>query len=373
MAIPPPPPPPSQPPAPPQPEPEPEPDGVEAAGVVEPEGAIELDGDAADGNVAPLDKGAEPAEEAGPVADGAAPADEDAEPAGEADAAAEPESASDAEPAGEPEPSGDAAPVRETAVLPQVAELAPPSTPAPAPAGAFPPPGPGGAPTPYGLPPQGPTPPGAPTAPAPYPQGAPAPSYPQGGPAFPAGPTAPAGYPQQDYYAPGWTAPTAAVAPRRGHTRMLLGIAIGLVSLLIVAGGTAWYLHWTKTRDLGEITGATTATTQQVKTGYCIRDLPADGSVSEVTLVPCGDPHEAQVVGTHVLDDGDWPGQDAVDAEVTEWCEMSRSATSLGFQRVVWAPSEESWGQGDRRGLCIAWYEPGGATGSFADGDVEVP
>lgn len=205
--------------------------------------------------------------------------------------------------------------------------------------------------------------------PSPYAQpapGAPASRWTQG-------PQAPGYYPQQTYYAPGWTAPPEAVAPRRSHTRLFLGLAIGLLVLLLIAGGIAWYLHWQRTRSLGEITTETGATAQQVAAGHCIAELPDDGSVSQVTLVPCDEPHEAQVVGTNALQQDTWPGQAAVDDEIAAWCEMDRAALELGFQAVVWTPTESSWSQGDHRGVCIAWHQDGAVTGSLEDGTVQVP
>jgi len=109
-----------------------------------------------------------------------------------------------------------------------------------------------------------------------------------------------------------------------------------------------------------------------VHTGHCIADLPRDGEVARVELVPCSHPHEAEVVGLLTLPDESWPGQESVDNQVTRWCEMDSAQQEAGFQPVVWTPSRRGWGQGDHRGVCLAWLDGGGATGSFTDGDVQV-
>src|SRR5665647_2664326 len=156
----------------------------------------------------------------------------------------------------------------------------PESTPTPGPT----PPGPTPTPPPADLPPlapPGPTSP-APPAPAPPPPLAGAPYAMPPGPLAARAPGQPTYYPQQAYYAPGWM----------------------------------------QTRTLGDVSGPTTANARQVDTGHCIADLPRDGEVARVELVPCSQPHEAEVVGLLTLQDESWPGQESVDNQVTGWCEM---------------------------------------------------
>ena len=228
-------------------------------------------------------------------------------------------------------------------------------------------------PTPEPTPTPGPTPPG------PTPTSPPAPPSPLvGAPyAMPPGPLAapapgqPTYYPQQAYYAPGWTAPAAAT-PRRSHRGLWLAVGGALVILLVVGGAAVGVTHWMRTRTLSDVSGPTTANARQVDTGHCIADLPRDGEVARVELVPCSQPHEAEVVGLLSLPDESWPGQESVDSQVTRWCEMDSAQQEAGFQPVVWTPSQRGWGQGDHRGVCLAWLDGGGATGSFIDGDVQV-
>jgi hypothetical protein len=147
----------------------------------------------------------------------------------------------------------------------------------------------------------------------------------------------------------------------------------GVVALSLVVGGVVGVLFWMRTRPIGDVTGPVTATSRQVAAGHCVAELPEDGTLGTVPLVPCEDEHEAEVVGVLQLTDDSWPGERAVTDEVTAWCEMDAEQLAGGFRAVVWAPSKAAWGQGDRGGVCLAWYDGGGVTGSFATGDVETP
>ena len=161
-------------------------------------------------------------------------------------------------------------------------------------------------------------------------------------------------YPQQAYYAPGWTAPAEQPPSRRGRTIALVA-ALAVVVLAVLGTVTVAGLYWWSTKPIGDVTSPTSANARQVRPGHCIRDLPRDGAVGQVTLVPCDDDHEAEVVGSLRLDDGAWPGQEAVTEQAEAWCEMDNDQTAAGFRPVVWTPSEESWSQGDRAALCLAW------------------
>jgi hypothetical protein len=272
-------------------------------------------------------------------------------------------------------PSPAAQPATPTASDPSPQQYPPPvwSAAPSAPYGAVPPSGPYGAippNAPYGtVPPSGSygaVPPNGPAGPA-----APDGLVPGDSP-VPGAPGQPGYYPQEAYYAAGWAPPAPAQAPRRGHRGLILGITLGLVGLLLVGGGVYAVAHRMRTRPIGDVNGATTATARQVDTGHCIAELPSDGRVSSVRLVPCDEPHEAEVVGMMTIRADSWPGRRTVESDVADWCEMDTAQVEAGFREVTWSPSESSWGQGDHYGVCIAWHEGGDVTGSFAEGDVET-
>jgi hypothetical protein len=181
-------------------------------------------------------------------------------------------------------------------------------------------------------------------------------------------------YPQDAYYAPGWSAPDDRSAPprrRRGRTVVLLVLA-GVLAVAALAAGAVALRTWTDTRPLGAVTEPTSATPHQLRTGHCVEDLPDDGRVTRVRVVPCSEPHEAEVLGVHRVRGEEWRGIEAVVEESVGACEMDRRQEAAGFRPVVWTPTERSWEQGDRDALCLAWVEGGLVTGSWRDGDVEV-
>ena len=206
---------------------------------------------------------------------------------------------------------------------------------------------------------------------------APGDPYRQQPPGAPAAPAAPSGYyPQQAYYAPGWQAPVGQVPPPRPRRRGLresLAVVASLVIIGIIVGITAAVRFAVDTRPLGAVEGPVTVAARRVDVGHCICELPADGDVGRVQVVPCGDPHVAEVVASLPLPAGAWPGQAAVDDAGVSYCEMDRSQVEAGFRAVVWGPSEGGWGQGDHRVVCLAWSGGPQVTGSFTTGDEVAP
>jgi len=142
--------------------------------------------------------------------------------------------------------------------------------------------------------------------------------------------------------------------PRRSRRGALVALVTVLALAVLGTVGTI-LTTWLQTRPLGEVTGPTSATSRQVRTGHCIEDLPDDGVVGRVTVVPCSAEHEAEVLGELHLGSGEWPGEDEVRERAEAWCEMGSDEVEAGLRPVVWTPSERSWGQGDHTALCLGW------------------
>jgi hypothetical protein len=161
--------------------------------------------------------------------------------------------------------------------------------------------------------------------------------------------------------------------PKSGRSgrRALLVVGAVVGVLLLVAGGIG-LRTWMQGRPLGEVAGPTDAHPGRLQPGHCVADLPADGAVDDVRVVPCDLPHVAEVVGRLELPETAWPGRESVTSRITAWCVMDTAEREAGFEPVVWLPTERGWGRGDRVGVCLAWLPDGTATGSFTAGDEVV-
>ncbi|WP_125772823.1 septum formation family protein [Antribacter gilvus] len=162
----------------------------------------------------------------------------------------------------------------------------------------------------------------------------------------------------------GWE-PATPVDPAARRRRLALSGSVAGAAVLLTLGTIAvvnavdpgdWsYLE-------GDVASAQEADAVQLVLGTCVEQLPPDGAVTGVTVVPCAEEHSAQVVGrTDFAPEAIWPGEDAARQRVSQVCgpdqlgEAARAAeSSASLTYVVWTPSEQSWADGDRVGLCLA-------------------
>ena len=99
--------------------------------------------------------------------------------------------------------------------------------------------------------------------------------------------------------------------------------------------------------------------------GECIESLSdLSGNISELPETECNEDHEGEIffLFEHEGDDDDFPGSDELQEEAAEDCAgdefedyigVPYSDTTIEISMVT--PSEESWGDGDRETICIAF------------------
>ena len=141
-----------------------------------------------------------------------------------------------------------------------------------------------------------------------------------------------------------------------GRWMAWVGIVLGTLEVLAaLAFAAVLVVVWQQTRPLpADVSSATTAHAGQLVVGNCLGELPPDGDVTDVRVVPCDEPHEARVVSTYAFGDDDvWPGQPQADARVARSCVLSADEEAAGAAIVTWAPTEAGWELGDRTGLCL--------------------
>lgn len=123
---------------------------------------------------------------------------------------------------------------------------------------------------------------------------------------------------------------------RRGRAMAWTGLVLGVLSILswMALGGLAWLLLRPLPADVG---APRYAAAHQLSEGNCLATLPADGTVWVVRVVPCADPHQAQVVVRQDLTDPP-AGQTRLDAAATALCAGAPLPADAGGV-VVWAPT----------------------------------
>lgn len=157
---------------------------------------------------------------------------------------------------------------------------------------------------------------------------------------------------------------------RRGRGLAVAGLLLGVVGTLawaaLVAVGVGTSLA---SRPLPpDVDAPVDAHAVQLVAGSCVAELPPDGAVDRVRVVPCADEHAAQVVTTYDFGAGaTWPGAAEVTARVHAACTLTEAEREQGLRMVAWSPTEASWARGDRTGLCLA-VPPEPVTGSLLDG-----
>ncbi|MEW2630365.1 septum formation family protein [Streptomyces sp. NPDC048389] len=105
----------------------------------------------------------------------------------------------------------------------------------------------------------------------------------------------------------------------------------------------------------------------------------AEGETFAIEVVPCEEPHQAQVVGEFKLDEAKaFPGNDAIWAVADERCPAEAQkfapdtwALPQGVGILYYTPTQESWATGDRAVSCTYTKEKGTFSGSLKADDAK--
>jgi energy-coupling factor transporter transmembrane protein EcfT len=159
------------------------------------------------------------------------------------------------------------------------------------------------------------------------------------------------------------------IGPRDGQSRGrgMAWAAIAIVVLWIVAVVVAivvGVLSIPADRDEdGNVTSRGEIFTTSLRTGDCIdEDLFAEDATDTavtVTVVPCGEPHPAQVYASVDLDPGTYPGENAIFDEADTLCYdefeawVGTSYETSELEVFYYYPTAETWEQDDRAISCV--------------------
>ena len=99
-----------------------------------------------------------------------------------------------------------------------------------------------------------------------------------------------------------------------------------------------------------------------IKVGDCLDDAHVQGETSTAPIVPCSGPHDSEAYARFVLDDGDYPGDDAIQADADDDCSGTAFADFVGIasadstlQYSYYFPTADSWARGDREVICTIY------------------
>lgn len=160
-----------------------------------------------------------------------------------------------------------------------------------------------------------------------------------------------------------------AIISDKGLTRVLAIVAISVGSFALAGcsllpGGN----NNTDNTNTGSDDGTESEDTEgddvfSIEVGDCLNDASTSGEVSTVPIVECSEPHDSEAYDAGDLDDGDFPGDDAIGQAAELLCGPSFESfigltyDASAYDYSYYFPTEESWAAGDREVLCVAFAD----------------
>jgi len=153
---------------------------------------------------------------------------------------------------------------------------------------------------------------------------------------------------------------------RKTFTRAALatGAAIFATASLVGCSGVGDILEGDgaqRDEETNEVTEEGTDSVFDIALGDCI--LEPDGEqISDVTVVPCSDPHDYELYYEFELPDGEYPGDQAVSDQAAAECEAQFepfAGIAFNDSATLWynffSPTTNSWSDGDRLIQCLIY------------------
>ena len=105
--------------------------------------------------------------------------------------------------------------------------------------------------------------------------------------------------------------------------------------------------------------------------GECFNQPESGSAVGEVELVECDEPHDFEVFHLVDVEDGEFPGESAVNEFADVACAaafegyVGRDYQSSGLYVSYLHPTAASWAEGDREVVCLLRMDNGQLSGSM--------
>src|SRR5690625_562038 len=153
---------------------------------------------------------------------------------------------------------------------------------------------------------------------------------------------------------------------RRGRGAAVFGIILSALflaaSILVLAtfllDGT--FARLTEQPVAGDVDATRTASPINLEVGNCVVTLPVTAQVGEVTLTPCAEEHQLQVVDRIAAITDDYPGEDALFEDAEQRCEATFNDLSpqveswpTNFRSWFLVPTQDNWSSGERNIICF--------------------
>ena len=148
---------------------------------------------------------------------------------------------------------------------------------------------------------------------------------------------------------------------KRGRRYAIAGLSIcGLWVLGIAALSVVNAVRGPDRAENGEVHGRRSIAVTELRAGDCLAGVnTAIGRY--VDVVPCGEPHDAEVVDRYLLPDGEWPGLSGVADTAQQGCDQKfqaytgRELDDRSYTSGSVPPEFTDWPE-NRGGLCVAYH-----------------
>jgi hypothetical protein len=131
----------------------------------------------------------------------------------------------------------------------------------------------------------------------------------------------------------------------------------------------------TQAQETGPAPGAGGVAFYDLAVGDCLADLMATHEeFFIVETVPCSQPHSEEIYAVVPFPEGDFPGDEAVDAQADKACNAEFESfvglpykESVLYYNYLWPNDEETWNGVFREVVCSVYDPAGDTTGTLAD------
>jgi len=162
---------------------------------------------------------------------------------------------------------------------------------------------------------------------------------------------------------------------QEGRGMAIAGIVLGACWLVAITAAAGIGLATEQDRtDAGSVIASSAVTASDLRAGDCPSSVP-NNEFQTLRLVPCTEPHTAEIYSTFSLRGPDYPGPAEANRIARGGCmefltPYVGQAREAAFEITYLIPNQESWSLGDRSVQCLL-IGPGG--GKLPSGSAKAP